>query len=542
MKEGGFHAETRAATLRALDRPWDLLVVGGGINGCGIALEAARQGYEVLLLERSDLGSGTSGRSSRLIHGGLRYLKYGHARLVLEASLERHRLRTRFPHLVQPLPFVIPVYDGEGEGLVATSVGLALYDLLAGYTNVRRHERLGPQEVLEREPGLRSQGLRGGGVYYDCWTDDARLVLMNAQRAHEAGARLVPYAEVTHLLRRDGRVTGAVFRDRLDETVHEARARLVVNATGPWSDGLRALASRPPVLRPTKGVHLLLPRFRVGNRHAVVLRSPRDGRVTFVLPWRDLCLVGTTDTDHRGPPDEVRADESDVDYLLETVNHGFPGVHVGRDDVVSTYAALRPLVANRDVPESEVPRDHRLLEDAPGLLSLVGGKLTTYRRVAEKVVRRVRRSLGPGRRTVAHGAREVPETVEGLRTWLRRGNVPGLDEETVDTLVRAYGPAVRDLLPYLLREGGGERILPGLPYRWGQVAYAVDHEMALRLTDVLARRTRILQEDPAQGRRVAPQVADVMGDLLGWDPARRQREREDCEGAADLAVAFRREA
>lgn len=541
MKEG-FNAAGRRAVLAALPTEYDLIVVGGGINGCGAALEAARRGLRVFLLEKGDLGSGTSSGSSRLIHGGLRYLKYGHLKMVWEGSLERHHLRSRFPHLVRPLEFLIPVYEDAGESLPATLFGLGMYDLLSAYTTVRRHRRLSPAEVLAEEPRLRTEGLRGGGVYYDCKTDDFRLVLLNARRAHRAGAHLVPYAEATGLLWEGRRVAGVEFVDRLTGTPYRVRGKAVLNATGAWSDAVRAWASRDGVLRPTKGVHLYLPRERVGHRHAVVMRAPRDERVVFAIPWGELTLVGTTDTDYRGDPDAVRAEREDVDYLLEAVNRHFPAAGVAAADVVSTYAALRPLVGRRDGPEEAVSRSHRILGDAPGLVSVVGGKLTTYRRVTERAVGRTVRELPGEARPGRGGPRAGPpgEPPDRLRERLRRAAQGlDLDEATLERMTTAYGPRIDELVPYLRRDGAARRLVPGLPYRWGEVDYAVEREMALRLMDVLVRRTHVLHEDPAHGTAVAEGVARRMGALLNWDEERRAAELRAFEEAVATTEAFR---
>jgi glycerol-3-phosphate dehydrogenase len=342
---------TRREKLRRLATDdLDLLVIGGGINGAGIAREAALRGLRTALVDKGDFASGTSSRSSKLIHGGLRYLEQGDVRLVLEASLERDLLRRVLaPHLVRPLPFFFPVYQGGPVSLWKLRGGLLAYDVLAGFRNIARHRIVRGAAAVDLEPKIRRDGLVGGALYYDCATDDARLVLETILAAEDAGASCLNYVAVERFEKREARIVGAWLRDR--EPAAEGpvlvRARSVVNATGPWLDGIRELddpgAAR--LLRPTKGVHVVVERERVGNRHAVVLNAVADRRVLFVIPWGDRALVGTTDTDHPGDPDHVTIESEDVDYLLETVNAHFPEARLGPSDVVAAFAGLRPLVA-----------------------------------------------------------------------------------------------------------------------------------------------------------------------------------------------------
>jgi glycerol-3-phosphate dehydrogenase len=323
----------RRATLAALEaETFDLLVVGGGIIGAGIARDAALRGLRTALVERADFASGTSSRSSKLIHGGLRYLEQGHLRLVLEAVRERERLQRLAPHLVTPQEFIFPIYRGDSLRPFMLATGLWAYDLLAGVWNVRRHRMLRPDAVAAAEPALLREGLRGAGQYWDCRTDDARLVLETALAAARDGAVLASYVELTALVKDGGRIVGARVADRLGGGETVVRARVVVNAAGPWVDRITALdAPGTPRLRLTKGVHVVVPRARVGNRAALVLHALKDRRVMFVIPWGEHALVGTTDTDHPGGPDvEPTIEPEDVAYLLDTVNHYIPA------------AALRP--------------------------------------------------------------------------------------------------------------------------------------------------------------------------------------------------------
>lgn len=546
MREEAFSWRTRERILSDLESKYDLIVIGGGITGCGVSLETARRGFRVLLLEKGDIGSGTSSRSSRLIHGGLRYLKYGRLKLVREAGRERRRLRALYPYLVRPLRFVIPFYEGEGEGSLVTLFGLWLYDLLSGVRKTRRHRRLHREEVLAEEPRMRSEGLKGGALYYDCCTDDFRLVLLNAKMAHRAGVHILTYARVESIILEESRVTGVRFRDQLNGGTYEVRGRLLLNAAGPWSDQIRLMVpSGRERLRPTKGAHVLVPRSRVGNRNAVVMRSPRDGRVLFALPWHRFTIVGTTDTDFPGDPDGVRAGADDVEYLLEAVNHTFPRAALAPEDVVSSFAALRPLLREYGVSESEVSREYRIVEDARGLISVVGGKLTTYRRVSEKVASRIARILGhqarssqtPSEASLAMTMAELeamrPEVLEDLSTR-------GLDVEVADHLIAAYGPECGQLLDYIDEEVLRRRMVPELPYILAEVGYSVNHEMALRLEDVLARRTKVIYEDTEHGLGVAEEVAALMSRSLGWSEERAKQELRDYERVVASLEAFRK--
>ncbi len=537
--ESGFNWRRREEGLEALDKEFDVIVVGGGINGCAVANETARRGQRVLLLEKGDIGSGTSGRSSRLIHGGLRYLKHGQVKVVWDGCRERHWLRTHYPYLVRPVRFIIPFYEGEGEGPVLTFLGLWIYDLLSAFRNVSRHRRLRRGEVLAEEPRLRSGGLQGGAVYYDCMTDDFRLVLLNAAMANAAGAYVLSHCRVEAPTLENDRVVGVQFTDLLSGEPHSARGRIVINTTGPWSDLIRVgIGAAEPMLRPTKGVHLIVPREKVGNRNAVVIRSPTDGRVLFTLPWGKHTIIGTTDTDFPGDPDEVQVEGWDVDYLLEAVNGAFPRTELRRSDVVSTYAALRPLVGRQGVSEGEVSRDFKIVEDAPGLVSILGGKLTTYRpstlRVADIVSRIVSRRPDKMRRGTGTRRGIPEEDILGIKKEAaQRAAQLGLDQEVAGSLVASYGPHSGSILELASQGDLRRRIVPDLPRIMAEIVYSVESEMALRLEDVLVRRTRLFYEDTGHGLGVAKEVAELMAARTGWSDERVQREVDDYRGLVE---------
>lgn len=545
---GAFSPAARARHWRVLDRRvWDVLVIGGGITGCGIARDAAGRGLSTALVEAGDFAEGTSSRSSRLVHGGLRYLETGDYRLVFEALAERRRLLELAPHLVRPLPFLFPVFRRGAVGFRRLQAGMWLYDTLALFRGVRRHRMLRASSVSEMEPRLTRDGLVGGAVYYDAWVDDARLTLMVARGAHEAGAATVPRAEVLGFLNEDGVLRGARVRDGVTGEVREVRARVVVNATGPWCDTLRRLADPGvrPRLRPTKGVHIVLRRERVGNAGAIIFRSPVDGRVMFVLPWGDFTYVGTTDTDYEGSPFLASATHADVEYLLASANDLFPDAKLSARDVLSTWTGVRPLLAPQTAAggtpsESATSREHEIWRDPGGLVNVGGGKLTTYRVMAAQAVdyavHVLRASAEDGWEVGNSLTADVPLPGAPSAPWdafLARirsdAAAAGLAEATALHLAHTYGEDADELLRAIRHDARlGEEVVPGLPYLWGEVPYAAEREMAMTLEDVLRRRMQLFHLRHDGGMEVARAVAERMAVVpgLGWDAAEIDRQVE----------------
>jgi glycerol-3-phosphate dehydrogenase len=499
---------------------FDLLVIGGGIVGAGIARDAALRGLKTALVERGDFASGTSSKTSRLVHGGLRYLKNFKVGLVRQAVRERDLLLEQAPALVIPLAFTIPTYEGRGTGRITLRFGLWVYDFLSRDKVLPRRGWLGARGVKGREPRLNGRPFSGGAVYHDALTNDARLVLAVIRAAADAGAVVANYAEVTELQRAGGRIGGAKVHDRIGNSHFDIHAAVFVNATGVWLDRLRSTGIADRTVRPTKGIHVFLPRNKVGNREAVVLSAKRDGRMLFVLPWGSLSLVGTTDTDFTGDPDHVVPEVDDVAYLLESVNDAFPDAHVGPEDVVSTYAGLRPLIEEgKPREESDISREHELFEDPDGLISVAGGKLTTHRAMAEAVVDRVAKRIGRGTpcRTSVTALGPTSAAVTG---FLRMG----FDQAMASFLASRH--AVDDLGPWAREESSTARILPELPYLWIEVASAVEAEMAMTLEDVMVRRLGLFYESTDQGLSVVETMAERIGAHLGWDETRRKSEVE----------------
>lgn len=512
-------------------------MVGGGITGAGIALDAAARGLLVGLVERGDLAAGTSSRSSSLVHGGLRYLAQAMFSLTRESAVERDLLRRLAPHLVRPLPFVVPDV-GRWRNTALTGVGMWIYDGLASFRNVERHHRLRPAEVADRIPGLVHGPGHGGYQYHDCRTDDARLVLQVARTAHRFGADIATRAEVVELHQSGGRVTGATVRDRAGGREVAVRARQTVSATGVWADNLRSLAADPgaPTLVPSKGVHLVFPAADVRVTAAALIPSMAgDGRMVFVLPWDESVVVGTTDEAYEGTLDAPSVSAADAGYLSTAVNEAF-GTDLGAGDAVGAWAGLRPLLASEahlPMDSETLSRRHVLVEGPSGLVTITGGKLTTYRAMAAGVVDHVAVALGgSAARTRGHTVR----ITLGLRGRVDQARARtagvlqalGLDPGLAGSLVERHGDeAVGVAELAAATPDGSAPLVPGLSYLRAEARWAVDQEMAPSVDDVLDQRTRVSIRDPAAGGQAADDVAAVLSDALGWAPG---------EAAADVAA------
>ena len=530
---------SRSKALAALGgRVFDVLVIGGGITGCAIARDAALRGLSVALVEKNDFANGTSSRSSRLIHGGVRYLEHGHVHLVFESSAERHRLLRLAPHLVRPLAFTWPVYAGARIARWKLGAGLLLYDALALFRNVERHKRLSRSAVLAHEPRLRAEGLVGGARYFDAATDDARLTVANAIGAAEAGAIVLNHVAATTLLKSDGQVAGATVRDEIQQTLIDVRSRVVVNATGPWSDDVRAMdaetSSGSTMTRGSKGAHIEVPRDRVGNNEALTLLSPTDQRVFFVLPAEKHAIIGTTDTYTNASPDVVRATNDDVRYLLAAANTFFPQASLGEEDVVSAWAGIRPLLPAADETPGAVTREHAVTTSESGLVTISGGKLTTYRVMAHDVLTAVLPRLDSGQ----SDDRTVSTPLPG-GDFLSLHELTAKIDDTIgdSTLARhlatSFGTRWRDVWSSIQEAGGEDRVVTGLPYTVGELRYCVSREFAMTLADLFIRRTHLAFETRDHGTEAAPRVAAAIGPLLGWDGAAERRAIEVYEREAE---------
>jgi glycerol-3-phosphate dehydrogenase len=520
----------RAAALARLGaQHFDVLVIGGGITGVGCALDAATRGLSAALVERDDFASGTSSKSSKLVHGGLRYLQQKEVGLVYEALAERQVLRTTAPHLVRIVPFLLPVYSGK-DGLfdrrIARIVGTSMwmYDFTGGVRIGKLHERITKADALAHVKTLRPERIAYAYLYYDAQTDDARLTLTIARTAAEYGACIANYARVTGLLRDGGRVAGA--RVEADGETIEVRARTVVNATGVWADEVRALdeGTHPASIRPAKGVHVTVPWSKIQNDIAAVVPVPKDRRSVFVVPWGDkgngtpeFTYIGTTDTDYHGSLDDPQCTSADVEYLLRAINFSCSS-DVTETDVVGSWAGLRPLVrAAANGRTADLSRKHSVRASASGLVTVTGGKLTTYRRMAADTVDLVVEELG---RKAPSTTKRVP--LLGAAAW----DTTGCGEH----LEGRYGGLAREVAALSLSAPElAEPLVPGLPYCKAEAVYAVRDEMARTLDDVLSRRTRARLLGRDASAAAADDIAALIAPELGWSPAE----------AAEQAAAYR---
>jgi glycerol-3-phosphate dehydrogenase len=540
--------------------PFDIVIVGGGITGAGIARDAALRGLRVAMFEKSDFGAGTSSKSSKLIHGGLRYLEQGEIGLVFESVNERGVQCQVAPHLVRPLSFLVPIYEGDRVGLETMNIGLWIYDTLALFRAPGLHKTHRGSKASELEPQLRSEGLRGAIEYYDCTTDDARLVLENVLDARASGADCRNHHEVLGVERKRGRLTSVAVRDL--ETGNEERvaAHSVVVAAGPWTDEVAqrlGLAIDGPILRPTKGVHAVFPRQLLPLERAITVLSPIDGRVMFAIPWRERVVLGTTDTDFHGSADEVWADASDVLYLCESANRAFPRAGFSPDKVLSTWAGLRPLIHEDAAAASDVSREHQIYVRDDGVLLIAGGKLTTYRLMAKETVKAAirwlrdndsdlfedRKLVRPHTRTrPLPGAVGLDEPNEAAvrRLAVRLAAEHGLTQAHADHLADVYGTRAHELLAMMRADPELARPMqPDLPYLWVEVAFAVERDLARNVDDVLTRRVPLLLVGQDQGLDVAEKTADMLARQLGWRPEIKRRELDRFQRTVTDSRRFR---
>jgi glycerol-3-phosphate dehydrogenase len=509
---------------------YDLVVIGAGINGAGIARDAALRGLSVLLLDRSDIGSGTSSWSSRLIHGGLRYLEYGELPLVFESLRERRLLRKVAPHLVKRLRLKIPVYENSRRGLLLIRLGLISYDLLSIGRSIPRHRMLSRKEFLSQEPGVLDAGLVGGGSYFDAQVTYAeRLVLENAIGAHEAGADIRTYSPVIGITVRKGEVCSVQFADRATQSEVEVRARMVVNASGPWVDQVLSTVNRnmPRLMGGTKGSHIVVSAFDGAPHDAFYVEAAADGRPFFIIPWNGQYLIGTTDIRYDGDPADASASEEEVQYLIAETNRVFPRAGLTFASINYAYAGVRPLPQRPSGPESAITRRHIIKKhgrQARGLVSVVGGKLTTYRNLAEQVVNFVVRALKAESEKCITRNRILPggHSLDQARRRLNR--LPALSAAGRERLISIYGGRASKIVdlaekrPELQAVLGEDRLVLA-----AEAAFAVHEEMAINLIDIVHRRMMIgLGAD--QGASLSPTVAQLAAAELHWDGAETRRQ------------------
>jgi len=510
---------TRSGMAEVLAREWDLLIVGGGITGAGILLEAARRGLKALLVEQRDFAWGTSSRSSKLVHGGLRYLKQGQFRLTRESVREREALLREAAGLVEPQGFAFGDYEGRKPGRASMLLGLAIYDRMAGQ-RARHYHQL--DEFIAMAPHIRREGLRGGICYNDAQTDDARLVLRVLQEARRHGGVAINYLGVDQLHRDGARVGGALLGDRIRGAQHAVRARLTINATGAWADLLRQQANgAAPRLRPLRGSHVVLPSWRLPLAQAVSLMHPQDGRPVFAYPWEGITLVGTTDVDHKADlQQEPAITQQELDYLLAALHWQFPEQGIVASDIIAAYAGVRPVIDTGQADPSKEARDHALwLED--GMLTVTGGKLTTFRSIALDALRAARSGLPDWQQSLKRQPIFAP--VPALRPAAQ------LPQGLARRLQGRYGADAQALLD--AAQSGELETIGSTSTAWAELRWAARHESVQHLDDLLLRRTRLGILLPAGGAAVLQRVREICQHELGWDD-----QRWAAEQAAYLAL------
>ncbi len=535
---------------------FDVLVIGGGVTGAGVALDAVVRGYKVALVEKVDFASGTSSKSTKLAHGGIRYLPNFDFALVHEALVERGLLLQNAPFLVHPLGFVLPLYQGDrhpvgmpfttpgGIGLgLLLDMGLWLYDLMAGRRTAGRHHHLSRKNVLKLAPALVTKGLKDGYVYYDGQTNDARLTMALIRTAAQYGATITNYTEVTSFIIEQGKICGAHIHDTLGDQELTVRARHIVNATGVFSEQVEALTGTEPQVRiePSKGVHLVLSRedLELGD-YAIVLPETEDKRILFIVPWGSRAIFGTTDTGS-GDLDHPTATSEDIAYLLKYLNR-YLSVRLTEADIISTYAGYRPLVSSRTSKHStaKLSRTHAVLESSSGLVTIVGGKLTTYRRMAQDTVDVLNRR--DGTRPV-HPTQSLP--LQGSAAWptvkrdiASKGAALGLSPQTIEHLGKSHGANGFQVLDLVASDASlAALLIDDLPYIWAEVVYACRQEMAMTPYDVLGRRTSITLEDRRRGLGVLDEVAAIMAKEFSWSAEQQQSMIDAYRSAIEEQIA-----
>ncbi|MCJ8013443.1 glycerol-3-phosphate dehydrogenase/oxidase [Paenibacillus sp. KQZ6P-2] len=536
-----FSVKERTNYLRQMaEQQLDLFVIGGGITGAGIAWDASVRGMKVGLVEMNDFASGTSSRSTKLIHGGLRYLKQGEVRLVQEVGRERALLHKSTPYLVDPIPMLLPIYKKGTYGYLASSIGLYIYDWIAGVKRSERRKMYDRRDTMNLEPLFKIEGLKGSGYYYEYRTDDARLTIEIIKSAKNCGAVIANYAKVIDFIYKDSKVVGVKVKDRISGEKYDIYAKKIVNAAGPWVDELRkkdnSLKGKHLLL--TKGIHLVVDARKLPIKQAAYFDVP-DGRMIFAIPRGSKTYIGTTDTIYEGNPENPRINAEDRKYLIDAVNAAFPAVKLQEKDIESGWVGLRPLVHEEGKSPSEVSRKDEMFVSERGLITIAGGKLTGFRKMAEKVVNLVSKQLqeeegriyppcSTDRELISGGIAQGGETFEQNRARLiEEGKAHGLIKGQVLDLLTRYGSNTNVLYRYLKElqeEVGDDTPLMDLVL-CAEVKYAVLHEMTVTASDFLLRRTGWILFDRLKAERVMESVLRIMSEMLGWDSPELDRHR-----------------
>lgn len=535
-----FSFKTRQENIYKLQNDeFDILIIGGGINGAGVARDAASRGMKVALVEARDYAFGTSSRSSKLIHGGIRYLENLEFKLVFEALAEREKLFSIAPHLVHPLRFIIPIYKKSRVGMFKMGLGMWLYDLLALFRAPQMHEKLSPYQTLERSPILNVNELCGSYVYSDAYMDDDRLTIETIRSAHDLGAVCVSYVKATGAKFQSSEMAQIKCTDVLSKKEFTVKAKHVVSTVGPWTDelGHQLFADWRDILRPTKGVHLTFHRKRLDIEEAVVMAVEK--RIVFVIPREEMTIVGTTDTDFSGPPEKVSCTSSDVKYLLGVIDEYFPNARITEKDIVASYAGVRPLVKDNAESEGKTSREHSIFTDPRGVTFVAGGKYTTYRLIAQEVMEEVLDHFSvEDQARYARGSTEIPVnpdiTVDTLVE--ARYKIPeyeaqtGMREDEIEYLISRYGLEVEKVFSFLSPAHGV----------WEMEAFfAIHHSMCLNLVDFYFRRTSLFLSRVGHGLEYINAVAHVFAQELGWSDEQLSKQKQYLHDVIDQEQDWR---
>lgn len=532
------------------ENDFDIIVIGGGITGAGVAREAAMRGLKVALLDKQDFAAGTSSRSSKLAHGGIRYLAHGEMKLVKEATTERNWQRIHIPHLVRPIPFLFINWEGGKDKKRTIKAGVKLYDFLSDkgqtFKNYKKHSWHTTEEILKMEPEIRKEGNLGGAVYYDNNIDDARLTIETIKEAIIRGALAVNYCEARDYVKENGKIIGVKCKDLENDNELNIKGKLVVNATGIWTDEL--VKNYPedvpkPVIKPTKGVHLQYRKKHAKNEMATIIRSITDDRAFFVLPRGNYTIIGTTDTFYDGDLANPFCNKEDADYLITSVKHYFPTAELDYDNLLSTYAGIRPLVREKGKSESDVSRKHLIFWSEDGLVSICGGKLTTWRRMAADLMREI------------HNAGILGD-IKQKKKWSRQKFMIGLEEDAWKEIINSsevkldddvahhvyqqYGKGAKIILD-LIKEDPSlkERIITENEFIKAEVVYGLRYELTPHLIDVFCRRTEMsLFIDHRNAEEAAKKVADLMANEYGWGQEQKTKEIQEYLQYVKKTVSF----
>lgn len=538
-----FSAKTRTASIEKMtEKELDLLIIGGGITGVGTALDAATRGMNVGLIEMQDFAAGTSSRSTKLIHGGLRYLKQFEIKLVAEVGTERAVVYENAPHVTTPLRMMLPFYKGGTFNSLTTSIGLSVYDRLAGVKKAERRTMMRAKEAITKEPILAEEGLRGAGMYVEYRTDDARLTIEVAKTAAEKGALLTNYVKAESFVYDDKKVVGVVAKDLVTGEGMTIRAKKIVNATGPWVDTLREQdrSKEGKTIHLTKGVHLVLSKERLPLNQALYFDTPfKDGRMMFAIPRGEKVYVGTTDTNYQGDMSEPGVTKEDVTYIIDAANGLFPGYNLSEADVESSWSGLRPLIHEEGKDPSDISRKDEIFHSKSGLMTIAGGKLTGYRKMADSIVTTVAKELEADGGQVYGPCKTKQLVLSGgdvggsdqldffNAAHVEAGKQLGLDEKTATALVERYGSNVPQVFAFL-EDDQAEQF--GLPKAvWASLRYAMAYEMALTPVDFLLRRSAYMLFDIEVAKAYKDNVVEAMASILNWSSEERTNHEKELD-------------